>query len=65
MPQKRFLTLHMWVLGQSFGEEMNEKGSTVHAGLWLTPSSARMMRELFLLVSKTVEKASRDDQFTK
>lgn len=52
----------MWVLKQSFGGERNEKGSAVHAGLWLAPSSARMMRELFLLVPKAVEKASREDQ---
>lgn len=55
----------MWILGQSFGGEMIEKGSTVHAGLWLTPSSARMTRGSFLLVPKAVEKASREDQLVK
>lgn len=55
----------MWILGQSFSGEMIEKGSSVHAGLWLTPSSARVTRGLFLLVPKTVEKASREDQLEK
>lgn len=44
---------------------MHKKGSTVHAGLWLTPRSARMTRKFFLLVPKAVEKASREDKFMK
>lgn len=51
MPQKRHsCRLYMWVLGQSFGGEMNEKGSAVYTGLWLKLISARMTRGLFLLV---------------